>query len=646
MLGNGTNGAIHNLPNLLSQYQNPSSGLLQNRTSNNRTAPQALNNQTKKLFKAIEDENLENFKQALREGANVNAFDEDGLTPLMSLANIYITSNNQPILKKIAKLLAQEKNIDINAQSKQPIYEQRQKKDHYGRPIYSYRGQEVAQLRCETYVYCRNQESVIFNTDESQHLSSQYDGVMESVITSNTHKDTALHLACQNGAQDIVKILLASTSVESNITNNENKTPKDCVERGSEHTIKLEFKKAQKGKELLNALSDRNIAQAKTLLSQEFNPNCWKRNQAGEIETPFSLIIKSCLQGITADKKEILIKLLQHKDLDFSQIKPMPEIDSNTELKQIIEQALKEKLIAVINSKDLDNVKALVEDNCLVTDAIVIDSMNGANNPISEPIQSYLNEKFAPCSAAKEPICHNVEDEANDDLTLAKELQQLENIKDELRRTETQLAKKWGELTTVKLELDKKIREASEKDGTISRQQESIVLLTSRADRLSRENNQLSRQFNSTKEELTKVEGDLGNKNSDVLRLEEDLKQARQGRSTQQSSVNNLNAKVVQLTKEKTQLRTQNQDLSNKNKKFSEASNQRRKQGNYASAFFVLSGVLAVGACLTLSNPEICISLASVSLIFLVIGCCCLYKANTTLNEVKIDQLTKSQVVG
>lgn len=49
---------------------------------------------TRNLFQAIDDEDLEGFKQALTEGANVNAFDEEGMTPLMFIANAYIVSND------------------------------------------------------------------------------------------------------------------------------------------------------------------------------------------------------------------------------------------------------------------------------------------------------------------------------------------------------------------------------------------------------------------------------------------------------------------------------------------------------------------------------------------------------------------------
>ncbi|WP_407511633.1 hypothetical protein [Wolbachia endosymbiont of Trichogramma kaykai] len=135
--------------------------------------------------------------------------------------------------------------------------------------------------------------------------------------------------------------MLTHPDVKTDIKNCQNKVPTDLIARGFENIIKLEFEKAQTGKELLNAISGRNIDQAKRLLNQDFNPNCWKRNFNGEIEIPFSLIIKSRLQGTTQDNEEVLTKLLKHKELDFSQIKPIPAIEQNSRLKQIIEQVMR-----------------------------------------------------------------------------------------------------------------------------------------------------------------------------------------------------------------------------------------------------------------------------------------------------------------
>ncbi|WP_341818206.1 hypothetical protein [Wolbachia endosymbiont (group B) of Ennomos erosarius] len=105
----------------------------------------------------------------------------------------------------------------------------------------------------------------------------------------------------------------------------------------------IEIQKARKGKELLAALSSGNIYQAKTLLNQELNPNCWRRTQDGRIKTPLSLIIRLCLRAITEDEKEVLTKLLKHKDLDFS-------YEQYAQLKQTIEQAITERLTDTMNA--------------------------------------------------------------------------------------------------------------------------------------------------------------------------------------------------------------------------------------------------------------------------------------------------------
>ncbi|WP_333023029.1 hypothetical protein [Wolbachia endosymbiont of Pentidionis agamae] len=46
---------------------------------------QFLSNETQKLFDAIYNGNLEDFRKALEEGADVNAFDNDGYTPLIAI---------------------------------------------------------------------------------------------------------------------------------------------------------------------------------------------------------------------------------------------------------------------------------------------------------------------------------------------------------------------------------------------------------------------------------------------------------------------------------------------------------------------------------------------------------------------------------
>uniref|UniRef100_A0AAU7YLJ3 Ankyrin repeat domain-containing protein n=1 Tax=Wolbachia endosymbiont of Oeneis ivallda TaxID=3171168 RepID=A0AAU7YLJ3_9RICK len=401
---------------------------------------------TTKLFKAIGDENLEDFKQALAESEDINAFDEEGTTPLMSIASIYITSNNQPALKEMAKLLIQKRSININVQSEQPVYKEEHKRDRFGRLVYLFRGEEVAEVRPSQYIYCSNGQTLNNVNDQGIpiYFNYTYDAVKKSVRTSFIQKDTALHIACQTGAVDIVKRLLTHPDVKADIKNYHDKVPKDLITRGLENTMKLEFEKARRGRQLLNVLSRGNFHEARRmLLNQDFNPNCWKRNSNGEIETPLSLIIKSCLQGVTEDNKEVLTELLKHKELDFSQTKPIPAIEQNSRLKQIIERAMKERLTDVINRKDLDDVKELVEDNCFINRAIVTAALRNVNEPIH-----YLNEKFPATVEQLSANAHNVQSEINDEF-IAQELHQLENLRDELERTKAQLTEKEQELNRI-----------------------------------------------------------------------------------------------------------------------------------------------------------------------------------------------------
>lgn len=259
---------------------------------------------TKKLFKAIQfqgtddervtpEEALNHFQQALQEGADVNAFNEEGMTPLISI--IYDLSagsetEEEKEYQSMIRLLLLHRSIDVNIQKKG-------------------------------------------------------DG------------NTALHLAMSFQQRKVLQLLLSHPRIMMYLLNKRLQDPEECAKKNRAEHLIIEIQKAQTGKELLNALSHGNFHEAKRLLNEEFNPNCWKRNFNGEIETLLSLIIKSCLQGITQDNAEVLTKLLEHKDLDFNQIKPIPAIEQNLWVKQIIEQVMKERLTDAINRKDLDDIK-------------------------------------------------------------------------------------------------------------------------------------------------------------------------------------------------------------------------------------------------------------------------------------------------
>ncbi|WP_253303439.1 TomO hydrophobic C-terminal domain-containing protein [Wolbachia endosymbiont of Phyllotreta cruciferae] len=601
----------------------------ENRTNTNGYRYQrTLDAPTQKLFKAIGEENLEAFKQALEGDADVNAFDEEGMTPLMSIARACdVTYGRQPMLEKMAKLLIQNSSIDINARSREYVYEERQKKDSQGHVVFQYLGKEIVRdgfsgskrftlrngrgsINASKFKYIDSNEIVTkddnepiwFTTDHfvGYHeenigfkvLTESYDGVKEEVRTPLIQKNTALHIACQVGARDMVKILLTHPNASTNVRNYKYKSSVNCIARGFEDTIKLELERAQKGKELLDALSSGNIYQAKRPLNQEFNPNCWKRSRNEEIETPLSLIIQSCLQGITLDNEEVLTKLLKHKDLDFSQIKPIQDIEKNPWVKQIIEQAIKERLTGTINRKDLDDVKELVKDNCFINRAIVTAALRNASEP-TESIKNYLNEKFP--ASVEQPVANTNNISAGFERAFQEVVIELEKIKAQLAETEQELTNKTSKIS----QLEKDLRQEKSAQKT---------------------------KINDLNSEVTRLNRIVYGRASDTVeisQLKRDLKQAREERD--------------RLSSENRLLRTKS--LSNKNEKPSQAISSGRKQSNYASAAFVLSGAFTVGACLTIPNLEICIPLAVTAFAFFTIGCYFSYKANTTLSNVKSTQL-------
>ncbi|WP_353289224.1 ankyrin repeat domain-containing protein [Wolbachia endosymbiont (group A) of Paraperithous gnathaulax] len=332
----------------------------------NPTTSRQLSESTKQLFKAIDDGNLEDFKEALAEGADVNAFDKEGMTPLMSIVtNLSAGSETEKEYQNMIGLLLLHRSIDVN-------------------------------------------------------------------ISEQNNNNTVLHLAMCFQQKKTLQLLLSHPNINTYLTNKNHQNPEGCARQNRAGHLIIEIQKAQKGKELLAALSSGNICQAKTLLNQELHPNCWRRIQDGRIKTPLSLIIRLCLRTITEDEKEVLTKLLKHKDLDFS-------YEQYAQLKQTIEQAIQSRLTDTINRKDLDDVKKLVEDNCFINRAVVTAALGGVDNPVNS-IKDYLNEKF-PANT------NNIPED------FEKFLQGLERTKAQLVEKEQELTNKTGKISQLEKDL-------------------------------------------------------------------------------------------------------------------------------------------------------------------------------------------------
>ncbi|QOD38641.1 TomO hydrophobic C-terminal domain-containing protein [Candidatus Wolbachia massiliensis] len=89
-----------------------------------------------------------------------------------------------------------------------------------------------------------------------------------------------------------------------------------------------------------------------------------------------------------------------------------------------------------------------------------------------------------------------------------------------------------------------------------------------------------------------------------------------------------------------TRLRAQNQSLNGRDKESLGAGAQGRRQNNYASAFFVLSGAFAICACLAIEDyPVMSACLAVIASVLFLAGCYCAYEANTVLSDVRSDRV-------
>lgn len=486
----------------------------------NSTTSKQLDESTKKLFKAIDDENLEAFKQAIAEGADVNAFDKGGMTPLTSIVtNLSTSSGKEKEYQIMIRLLLLHQRVDVN-------------------------------------------------------------------ICEKVNNNTALHLAMCFQQREALQRLLSHPDIKTHLTNKKRQNPEECARQNRAEHLIIEIQKAQRGEQLLNALSNENIYQANMLLNEELNPNRWKRTYNGEIETPLSLIIKSCLRTITEDKKEVLTKLLKYKDLDFS-------YEQYAQLKQTIEQAIKNRLIDTINKKDLDNVKELVDDNCFMNRAIVTAALRDANEPI-ESIKNYLNEKFP--ASVEQPV-------ASTNIPAGFE-GFVEELVEELEKTKAQLTEKEQEL----------IRERTRDTDKISQLERD----------LRQEKSAQKTKINDLNSEVTRLNRIVYGRASDtveILQLKRDLKQVREERDRLSSEI-------------------RTKSPSNKNEKPSQAISCGKELSNCASVCFILFGACAVGACLvTEGSPEINGLFAVLALVLLLVGCYSLYKANTILSDVKSTQL-------
>ncbi|OAL98201.1 TomO hydrophobic C-terminal domain-containing protein [Wolbachia endosymbiont of Dactylopius coccus] len=227
------------------------------------------------------------------------------------------------------------------------------------------------------------------------------------------------------------------------------------------------------------------------------------------------------------------------------------------------------------------------------------------------------------------------------------------NLTEQLKNTKAQAEE---EINKLNGQIDQLTQEKNQLDEQLDSVQKELGIRISEVTQLTAENTQLKDNLKTTTEKNTKLQNDLevtqkivnekdsqiGNLNSNIIELNEQLRNKDshiEGLNDQLKSndvrVKELNNTHGQL-ENKSKLENQIKELSCKNQKLSKASTHSKRQSNYASVSFVLSGVFAVGASLTMFHLVICISLAVAALTFLAVGFYCSYKANTALSNVEV----------
>ncbi|MFP3020588.1 hypothetical protein NMD99_05550 [Wolbachia endosymbiont of Listronotus oregonensis] len=268
-----------------------------------------------------------------------------------------------------------------------------------------------------------------------------------------------------------------------------------------------------------------------------------------------------------------------------------------------------------------------------------------ANDTIPCPVQQKISNDIHTAESSEYESNDNLEQNTSslEQLKNALQNQDLEDISflnEELRNAKLQIFYKDMSLTIS----DRLLQFHSDQ---LLQCKAQLATSDSYAQKLSQEIKSLTDERDELSETISMQEQKIENLNHQNVQLGEERDLTLAQRVEQEDELQRTKA---QLERKEGELNRAQQNLArlqeneDENTKLPVASDQSRKQSNYASAAFVIAGVFAVGASLTIPYLAICLTLAVAASIFLIAGGCCLYKANTALSDVKADQI--ASVVG
>ncbi|WP_353282055.1 DnaJ domain-containing protein [Wolbachia endosymbiont (group A) of Aleiodes leptofemur] len=324
-------------------------------------------NATRQLFNAIDNANLEEFQQALNNGADVNQFNNQGYTPLMRVIDRH-SNNHENVLLEMAKLLVRHEDIDINIQSE--VLSTQEKENDYkcragssGRlPLFYYKEEMVA---------LPFRRGIVVQYKKANSLYHYKSG-------------TAFYLAYYSSMPgNILSILFTHPKLEARVHKSDRSI---TIHNDMRHY----YEGIEKGESLLNAISSKNKEEAQRILKLEnINVNCFDENGNDALHL-----------AVTRSLISLIPFLLKHKRKNYyidvftknNAGKTWWNLVDSLDIKKEVEQVLRNCLFDAVYDDDYDIVASILEtSNIQLRNGISV--LDCAEHFCRSSICEYLKEK-------------------------------------------------------------------------------------------------------------------------------------------------------------------------------------------------------------------------------------------------------------
>ncbi|MCA4774423.1 TomO hydrophobic C-terminal domain-containing protein [Wolbachia endosymbiont of Mansonella perstans] len=245
------------------------------------------------------------------------------------------------------------------------------------------------------------------------------------------------------------------------------------------------------------------------------------------------------------------------------------------------------------------------------------------------------------------------------------QLQDKNELKDRIKESNNQATKPTEEKNQLDKDLNSAKQSLNKKDKKLENKNKESESKAQELEALKSANESQIKDLQKQLQSKSELESQIKGLQAKLKSKDEELKNKTQQLKALEDENNNLKIKLQEFENKNKELESKAQELEalksanesqikdlqkqlqSRNKELKDSQDRKplvvNVQGvkgkvNYAYASFILSGVSAVGASLATPYLVICTTLAVAASVFLALGCYYLYKANTALSNVKVDQ--------